>query len=150
MHAPPGYRCPFCRNANEGTADHTLEIVHRDDDVFAKVNPRWRPSNPGAVLVVPVAHHESIYDLPPELGTAIQRAARAAALAMKAAYGCDGISTRQHNEPAGDQDVWHYHLHVIPRWHGDALDTADARLADPEEVRRRAAMLRETWPDADA
>jgi len=41
------------------------------------------------------------------------------AMAMKTAYPCDGISTRQHNEPSGGQDVWHYHLHVTPRYKDD-------------------------------
>ena len=43
------------------------------------------------------------------------------AVAMRAAYGCNGISTRQHNEPAGGQDAWHYHFHVFPRYHDDDL-----------------------------
>jgi histidine triad (HIT) family protein len=145
-HAPPGYACPFCRNIKDGEADHPLEIVHRDEDVFVKVNPKWRPNNPGSVLVVPVEHHESIFDLPAELGTPIQRAARAVALAMKVAFGCDGISTRQHNEPAGDQDVWHYHLHVFPRWEGDELYRTSGSMAPAEEVRRRADQLRRAWP----
>lgn len=38
---------------------------------------------------------------------------------MKAEYHCDRITNRQHNEPAGDQHIWHYHLHVIPRYSGD-------------------------------
>ncbi len=66
--------------------------------------------------MVPVEHYENIYDLPPGLGTPIQKAVRDTALAMKAALGCQGISTRQHNEPAGDQDVWHYHVRVFPRY----------------------------------
>ncbi len=37
---------------------------------------------------------------------------------MRSAYDCEGTSTRQHNEPAGNQDVWHLHVHVFPR-HGD-------------------------------
>ena len=36
-------------------------------------------------------------------------------------YDCQGISTRQHNEPAGDQDVWHFHVHVYPRYDNDDL-----------------------------
>ncbi len=40
---------------------------------------------------------------------------------MKEGYGCEGTSFRQHNEPAGYQDVWHYHLHVFPRWKDDEL-----------------------------
>lgn len=144
-HAPPGYLCPFCRNINEGAAEHPLEILYRDDDVFVKMNPKWRPSNPGSVLVVPIAHYENIFDLPDELGTPIHRAARAAARAMKDAFGCDGISTRQHNEPAGNQDVWHYHLHVFPRWKGDDLYRMSGAMAEPAEVRRRADQLRAAW-----
>jgi len=40
---------------------------------------------------------------------------------MKSSYKCDGISMRQHNEPAGNQDIWHYHLQVFPRYEGDNL-----------------------------
>jgi histidine triad (HIT) family protein len=43
------------------------------------------------------------------------------AVAIRSTYGCDGISTRQHNEPAGYQDVWHYHVHVFPRYTDDLL-----------------------------
>jgi histidine triad (HIT) family protein len=144
-HAPAGYVCPFCRNIRLGQSDHPLEILHRDDDVVVKVNPRWRPGNPGSVLVIPVDHHENVFDLPAELGTPIQRAARSAARAMKAAFACDGISTRQHNEPAGGQDVWHYHLHVFPRWDGDRLDASPASLVSADEIRRRADQLRAAW-----
>lgn len=146
-HAPPGYRCPFCRNLATGEADLPLEIVHRDDDVFVKVNPKWWPRNPGGVLVIPNEHHENVYDLPVELGTPIQRVVRAAALAMKEAFACDGVSTRQHNEPEGNQDVWHYHVHVFPRWRGDDLYGSRGSPADPDELHRRAEQLRRAWPD---
>ena len=145
-HLPEGYRCPFCRNISEGTSDHPLEILHVDDDVFVKMNPKWWPNNPGSVLVIPTVHYESIFDLPPALATPIQRAARDVALAMKDAFGCDGVSTRQHNEPAGNQDVWHYHLHVFPRWTGDDLYGTTGSAAPHHELRERAAKLREHWP----
>lgn len=147
-HAPDTYRCPFCRNARDGHGDHPLEIVYRDDDVFVKVNPKWPPKNPGAVLVIPIGHFENIYDLPIELGTPMQRAARAAAIAMKTAFGCDGISTRQHNEPFGGQDVWHYHLHVFPRWQGDEFPSLPSALVPADELRARAELLRRAWPTA--
>ncbi len=144
-HAPDGYECPFCRNIRAGTGDHPLEIIHRDADVFVKVNPTWRPNNPGSLLVVPVRHYENIVDLPVELGVPIQRAARAAALAMRSALGCQGVSTMQNNEPAGNQDVWHYHLHVIPRWDGDDFHRQSGTMASAEEIRRRADQLRRAW-----
>jgi histidine triad (HIT) family protein len=144
-HAPPTYRCPFCRNIHTGKSELPLEVIHRGAEVFVKMNPKWWPRNPGSVLVIPVEHHENIYDLPPELAAPLQRAARAAALAMKEAFGCDGISTRQHNEPAGNQDVWHYHLHVFPRWDHDGLYGSRGAPADPAELSRRAALLREAW-----
>lgn len=71
--------------------------------------------------MIPNAHHENLYDLPAEYGHAVHYAVREIAVAMRATYGCDGISTRQHNEPAGGQDAWHYHVHVFPRYHGDNL-----------------------------
>ncbi len=78
----------------------------------------------------------------------IHGCARAVALALKAAYGCDRVSTRQHNEPAGGQDVWPYHLHVFPRYPGDGLygsyrrpTSAEARAAFAHKLR----PLQEDW-----
>ena len=61
---------------------------------------------------------------------------------MKSGYGCDGVSTRQHNEPAGYQDVWHYHLHVFPRFAGDELYGSRKCLMPPEERAAFAERLR--------
>jgi histidine triad (HIT) family protein len=51
------------------------------------------------------------------------------ATAMRKAYECPGTSMRQHNEPAGGQDVWHFHVHVFPRWAGDRLYARDDDVA---------------------
>ena len=61
------------------------------------------------------------YDFLPRLAADVPAAARVVAIATKEFYGCDGVSTLQHHEPAGNQDVWHYHLHVFPRYAGDQL-----------------------------
>ena len=123
-----------------------MEIVRRYEDVIVKMNPRWRLANPGAALVIPVEHYENVYDLPDTLGASLQRATRETAQAMKRAYNCDGISMRQHNESAGDQDVWHYHVHVIPRFDGDGFANTEAMIAAPEEIHRLSALLRDYWP----
>ena len=148
-HEPPGYECPFCLVLRTGASALPVEIVHRTDEVVVAVNPRWWPRNPGGCLVVPVEHHENLYDLPVELARPIHEAARATALAMKAAFGCDGVSTRQHNEPAGNQDVWHYHLHVFPRWEGDELYSGGKPdWAPAEAMAERASQLRAAWPSS--
>ena len=118
------------------------DVVHRDATTTAWVNRRWWENNPGAVVVVPNEHVENIYALSRELAGDVHATLRRIALAMKDAFSCEGISTRQHNEPAGQQEVWHYHVHVFPRFEGDELYTSPARLTTPEERAPYAAALR--------
>lgn len=124
-HAPENYQCPFCLLVQGIKNPHVLsvadDIVCQDDTVTAFISSHQWSRNQGHVIVIPNAHYENIFDLPLELAPAIHGTARRIALAMKKAYGCAGISTRQHNEPHGNQDVWHYHLHVFPRYENDEL-----------------------------
>jgi histidine triad (HIT) family protein len=128
-HEPEGYICPFCRlvRGEEGPNNSQQDVVYRDEFVTAFIAPRWWEKNRGHVLIISNAHYENIYDLPVEYGLHIYNAARLVAIALKQAYKCDGISTRQHNEPAGNQDVWHYHVHVYPRYYHDGLYKTEAR-----------------------
>jgi histidine triad (HIT) family protein len=142
-HAPDDYDCPFCRYAagegNELTGPE--HVVESTADTLTFVAPRaWGRCE--GLLVIPTAHHENLYDLPDELGTPLLRAIRRAAMALKAAEACDGVSTRQHNEPAGNQDVWHFHTHVFPRWEGDRLYAAEPWAPDRAHMAERAARLR--------
>ncbi|WBQ07064.1 HIT family protein [Kribbella sp. CA-293567] len=122
-HQPPGYDCPLCRVLSGGEDSFTTQsdIVRRTDRAMAFVSSRWWPNNPGHVLVVPADHHENLYDLPAAAGHAVHDLVRELAIAIRSTYDCSGISTRQHNEPMGYQDVWHYHVHVFPRYEGDDL-----------------------------
>jgi histidine triad (HIT) family protein len=146
-HAPPDYRCPMCAFI-DGQAQppfNTQDIVLQTDQVLAVISSRWWPRNIAHVVLVPKQHFENIFDLPDELGTPIHAAAKRIALALKATYNCDGVSTRQHNEPAGNQDLWHYHLHIFPRYSGDELyltPRSEVRDSTPEERRPYAERLR--------
>jgi histidine triad (HIT) family protein len=152
QHAPTAYQCPFClllRGTDDGRIESRQgDIVYRDGAVTAFICSRQFATTPGHVLVVPDAHHENLYDLPDALGARVHAATRAVARAMKAAYGCTGVTTMQSNEPAGNQTVRHYHVHVLPRFAGDNLyaelgDLAVAyRPMPPEERARYAARLR--------
>lgn len=144
-HAPEGYDCPFCRLASgrDTSASSQADVIYRDAEVTAFMASAWWPNNKAHVLVVPNQHFENIYDMPPELGTPMQRVIREIALALKALYQCDGVSTRQHNEPAGNQDVWHYHVHIYPRYEGDMLYLTSREPSTAEERRPYTTMLRE-------
>ncbi|MBU6323093.1 HIT family protein [Patescibacteria group bacterium] len=123
-HAPEGYVCPLCQIARgEPTdrGDQKPDVLFRNGFLTAFVAGKWWRSNPGHVIIIPNAHIENLYDMPEDTGHALFDASKEVVLAEKAAYGCDGTSTRQHNEPAGNQDVWHFHLHVFPRYAGDDL-----------------------------
>jgi histidine triad (HIT) family protein len=142
-HEPPGYECPFCSivrgedQAGDWTKDS--DVVKRDAAATAWIAPLWWPNNAGHVIVVPNAHIENIYLLTGEHALAVHELAREVAIAMMETYGCEGTSTRQHNGPGGDQEVWHYHLHVFPRTKGDGLYGS----------RRRETTARERVPYAE-
>ena len=103
---------------------------------------QW-PNNKGHVLIIPRKHYENIYSLPDSLAGEINVMARKIAIAMKYAYHCDGSSTRQHNEEHGDQEVWHYHLHVFPRYRGDRLyETLKGNIMAAPERAAYADLLR--------
>ncbi len=146
-HEPKEYACPFCLLVQGGESKYNSQqdIVYQDGLTTAFISPRWWPNNPGNVIIIPNEHFENMYDLPSEYAHHIQDIAREVAIAMKEMYTCDGVSTRQHNEPAGGQDVWHYHLHVFPRYNGDNLYLSSA-LKDVVPLEKRivyAERLRE-------
>ncbi len=141
-HRPDGWTCPFCGIATRQNIKRLDEIIYEDDRILTLISRDWWPNNPGHVLIVPRQHYENIYELPFALSDRIHRMAKRVAIALKAVHGCDGVSTRQHNEPAGNQDVWHYHLHVFPRFDGDGLYGSRKQLAPQEERIRHATMLR--------
>jgi histidine triad (HIT) family protein len=142
-HAPADYICPFCLVAQGVENEHVYttqsDIVYRTKSVTAFISSHQWPKNHGNVIIIPNAHYEHIYDLPVSYAAKIHEVTQKVALALKVVYGCDGVSTRQHNEPAGSQDVWHYHLHVTPRYHGDelyaTLTTQRQRMAVEERAR---------------
>ncbi len=102
-HAPKNYICPFCAFVKNTEAEGVLQvqqdIIYQDHFITAFISPKWWEKNPGNVIIIPNEHFENIYDLPNELGYKIHDAAKEVAIALKTVYKCDGVSTRQHNEP---------------------------------------------------
>ncbi len=141
--------CAFCRIAAGGATQNTTQddVVFRDGATTAFIGAKWWINNPGHVLVIPAGHFENLYDVTPDALAAVYATVQRVALGMKQAYACNGVSTRQHNEPAGNQDMFHLHVHVFPRWRHDELyehhtetwwPTPEEKL--PYAVRLRAAL----------
>ena len=122
-HEPHDYQCRFCLLVAGGENEYNKQkdIVFQNDHTIAFVAPKWWVNNPGHVLVIPKAHTENIFTISEGLLGNVYATSKKIAEAIKESYQCDGISMRQHNEPAGNQDVWHLHVHVFPRYKGDRL-----------------------------
>lgn len=147
-HAPADYVCPFCDwlAGNETAYKQNNDIVYQDDTTMAFVSPKWWVNNPGHVIVIPKQHHENLYTIPDETLAEVYKTVKKVAVALRATYqNCTGTSTRQHNEPDGNQDVWHFHVHVYPRYPGDDLykNHDNKRFVEPEERTAYADRLRE-------
>jgi histidine triad (HIT) family protein len=146
-HEPAGYICPFCQFIAGKPDRYNVEedIVYRNEHTTAFIAPKWWANNKGHVLVLPNKHYENIYTVPDDALAEVYKTVKKVATAIRSTYGCQGTSTRQHNEPAGDQDVWHLHVHVYPRYTNDMLyhnhDQAafvDAELRLPYAQKLRA------------
>ena len=150
-HAPDDYQCPFCLVARNERNEHVLttpsDVIFRDECLMAFISAHQWENNKGHVLVIPNQHFENLYELPDDVGGKIHAFSRRIALAMKAVYTCDSVSTRQHNEPAGNQDVWHYHLHVFPRYEQDNLYTTTYALLPARDRAEYATRLRHGLDD---
>lgn len=145
-HAPPGYVCPFCLliqgMENSSTRLRQSDIIYQTAEATAVMAARKWPNNPGHVLVIPNRHFENIYDLPIPIAVEIHSLSRKLALAMKLEYDCGGITLQQSNEPAGDQHIWHYHLHVITRYQNDNFHISHKGFFPAELSAEHAGRLR--------
>ena len=108
--------CIFCKIVKKQTPS---SIVYEDESVlvFADI----RPLNMGHTLIIPKAHCVDIFDIPQELLSQIHKVSKQIAFAVKKATNADGISIIQQNGKAAGQDIFHIHVHVIPRFEGQKL-----------------------------
>lgn len=137
-HAPENYKCPLCVAVsgveNEDTLVKHTDIVFKDDLATVLINSFFIKNNTGHVIVIPNKHFENLYEIPTEYLNHIIDLAQKAAIALKKAYACEGITLLQNNEPVGGQHAFHFHLHVFPRYENDDLhlNMGNKQLADPK------------------
>ena len=132
--------CIFCSIV---AGDIPSATVYEDEHVFAFMDIAPREPR-GHTLVIPKQHYRNIYDIPTEVGSKIMQAAILLANAIRTALNPDGLNLFQSNEAAGFQSVFHFHLHLIPRWEGDPLRLPwRPSEGDMEHIGNIAAKIRE-------
>lgn len=129
--------CIFCRIVAGRARSHP---VWEDADTLAFMD--LAPLAAGHVLVIPKPHWENVFETPaPALG-AVMATAKRVAHAIRAAIAPPGLGVYQVNGRAAGQTVFHYHVHLIPRYEGISLDLHGRRRADRAELDRVAERIR--------
>lgn len=114
--------------------------IYEDDLTlaFMDINPAAR----GHALVICKEEHPDLLTTPPELAAAVARTTQLVARAIVAALQPDGYNVVQNNGSAAGQVVFHYHVHIIPRWDGDNVSTHwRPGKAEPAELQELAALI---------
>jgi histidine triad (HIT) family protein len=133
--------CVFC-GIEQGRIEGSR--VYADDRVLAFLD--LRPINTGHTLVVPRAHGASLAEITPDDGAAMFRGAMVVAEALRrSGVRCEGVNLMLADGEAAGQEVFHVHLHVLPRFAGDGFGLrfpADYRERDRDELDATAEQIR--------
>ena len=123
--------CIFC-DILEGNTE--ASVVYRDDTCCAFLD--LFPANPGHVLVIPVKHAACISELDAETASHMFRIGMRVAQALRRSeLECEGINFHLADGAAAGQEIFHVHLHIIPRIRGDGFGFKFARGRAPESTR---------------
>lgn len=108
--------CIFCKIAEGDIPSATLY----EDEEF-RVILDLGPASKGHALIIPKEHYANLYEISDELAAKAMVLAKKMITRMQKVLGCDGYNVVQNNgEPAG-QTVFHFHMHLIPRYEGDEV-----------------------------
>ncbi len=136
--SPAAADCLFCRIL---AGELPAQIVDEDERTvsFMDINPATR----GHALVIPRAHAEDLYETDPQDVAATAVAAQRLALRARDQLGAEGVNLLNACRPAAWQTVFHYHVHVIPRYADDPLSLPwIPHAGDLGEIATAAALLR--------
>ena len=122
--------CIFCKIANGEISAATLY----EDENF-RVILDLGPASKGHALVLPKQHYANVYEMPEDLIGKAYIVAKKMAERMTDALGCDGFNILQNNGVTAGQTVFHFHIHLIPRYEGDSvgLHWQAGKLTDEEK-----------------
>ena len=128
--------CVFCKIIRKEAPATNL---YEDDRVLAFLD--IRPLNEGHTLVIPREHYETVYEMPEDLVCHIYTVVKRMSVAVKNASKADGITIIQQNGRAAGQEIFHMHVHIVPRFEGQKLphfhDIPNASREQLEQAARR-------------
>ncbi len=106
--------CIFCKIIAGEIPSHTL---YEDEQfrVILDVSPATR----GHALILPKQHYANLYELPEDMAADAMRLAKKMMKTMTDKLNCDGFNLVQNNGEAAGQTVFHFHMHLIPRYKDD-------------------------------
>ncbi len=144
---PAGEGSVFSQILRSGLSDEDANIVHRGTRCFAILNAY--PYGTGHLLVLPYREVADLEELDAAEAAELWSTVTDAVRAVKAAYSPEGVNVGINlGRPAGGSVSDHLHVHVVPRWTGDAnfmTSVANTRTL-PEPLGETAAKLRTSWP----
>ena len=128
--------CIFCKLSN---GDIPTNALYEDDVV--KVIFDLNPASKGHVLILPKNHFDDIYSMDDATAAHVFQVAVKVAKAMKETLGCEGLNIVQNNGEIAGQTVFHFHMHLIPRYEDDQVgltwNPGSLTEEDKEEVLRK-------------
>lgn len=132
--------CIFCKIASGEIPSNTIY----EDDEF-RVILDLAPASKGHALILPKEHYADIYEIDAELAGRAMKLAKKLAMHMTKALSCDGFNLLQNNHEVAGQTVFHFHMHLIPRYRNaknqDMLMWTKETFSE-EEMREIREMLR--------
>ena len=109
--------CIFCKIAAGEIPSATL---YEDDDF--RVILDLGPASKGHALILPKNHYRNLYDIDDEVASKAILLAKKMITKLTDVLNCDGYNIVQNNEEAAGQTVFHFHMHIIPRYKGDSVN----------------------------
>ncbi|MCP4000843.1 MAG: HIT family protein [Gammaproteobacteria bacterium] len=114
--------------------------VYEDKETLAFMDVM--PQAPGHTLVIPKSAAENLFDLKMTVGAAVLATTQKVADAVRTAMQADGIMLNQFNGPAAGQTVFHFHVHIVPRFDTVPLRKHQGKMERTEVLEGHATKIR--------
>lgn len=109
--------CIFCKLAN---GEIPTRSIYEDNDFNVILD--MSPATKGHALILPKDHYKNLYELPEDTAAKAMVLAKKMAITMTEKLHCDGFNIVQNNNEVAGQTVFHFHMHLIPRYQDDAQE----------------------------